>query len=267
MEHSKQRFLYRAEVDPATEVIYGTITMQVDRKTCEIPYYLISDEVFGLDESYFSNQPEMEELLGMIEYFYTESERLLDTVAIFPNIPDEIVRLQSFGEILQQWQRYFFLSNVKDVGFLVSYNQGGRTQYMRTLEELGFEEVLSSEEEQKSFYFYNVTYITPVDFPNDDDGAVLQSLKDAGVDMSKPHEVEFILLCSNRRMARKVAKIIELEGYTVEVDEDRDQGEYVLACTRTIPLTHQEIIRRLRDLESLTAKYEVTIDGWGAMAE
>ncbi|WP_144560243.1 ribonuclease E inhibitor RraB [Shouchella miscanthi] len=267
MERSKQVFSYKTEVDPETEIIYGHVTIMTDRKAMDVPYYLISDEVFAVDEDSFADKPGVNDLLGMLEFFYTESDRLLDTVVVFPQMRDDIIRMESFADWLQQWQRYFYLSNVKDIGFIVSHKQAESERFCMILEELGFEEMLSSEEEQQSFYFYNVTYITPVDFPNDDDGAVLQSLKDSGVDMSKPREVEFILLCPNRRIARKVAKLVELEGYVVDVDEDEGHEEFVLVCKKVISLTHAEIVKQQHDLEEITAKYEVKIDGWGAMVD
>ncbi|WP_055735440.1 MULTISPECIES: ribonuclease E inhibitor RraB [Bacillaceae] len=267
MERSKQVFSYKTEVDPETEIIYGHVTMMTDRKAADVPYYVISDEVFAVDEDSFADKPGVNDLLGMLEFFYTESDRLLDTVVVFPQMRDDLIRMEAFADWLQQWQRYFYLSNVKDIGFIVSHTQPESERFCMILEELGFEEMLSSEEEHQSFYFYNVTYITPVDFPNDDDGAVLQSLKDSGVDMSKPREVEFILLCPNRRSARKVAKLVELEGYEVDVDEDEEHEEFVLVCKKVIHLTHAEIVKHQHDLEEITARYEVKIDGWGAMVD
>ncbi len=43
--------------------------MKWERKEWEIPYYIVSDEVFALEESEFDNKPDVQDMLGMISFF------------------------------------------------------------------------------------------------------------------------------------------------------------------------------------------------------
>ncbi|GAF16814.1 LOW QUALITY PROTEIN: hypothetical protein JCM19046_1276 [Bacillus sp. JCM 19046] len=265
MGKSAPFFSYSTYVEKDTDLVIGAIHMKWERKEWEIPYYIVSDEVFALEESEFDNKPDVQDMLGMISFFYNESDLTLTSVLILKDIPEDLLKMSSFGEWLMEWQRYFLLSGISDVGYILSTNMDYSEELAEQLREHGFDEVLTSDKEAKAFYYYSSAYIQPVDYPDDVDGAVLQNMKDNGMDMSLPHEVEIILVAPNKRAAKKAAKIVKLQGYDVDI-QDEDEG-VALMCTTEMVLTHASIVKRLEELTELTEEFGVEIDGWGAMID
>lgn len=265
MGKSTPVFSYSTYVEKDTEIIIGTIHMEWERKEWEIPYYIISDEVFALEESEFDDRPEVQDILGMISFFYNESEVYLNSVVIIKEVPEDLLKMSFFQEWLSEWQRYFLLSGVNDVGYILSTNQTHGKTLAKRLEQSGFEEVLTSDKEQKSFYFHSSAYVKPVDYPDDADGSVLQNMKDSGMDMSVPHEVEFVLVAPNKRVAKKASKLIKLHGYEVDLQDEEDS--VALMCTTHMVLTHPSVVKKLQELMELTEEFDIEIDGWGAMID
>jgi hypothetical protein len=70
--------------------------------------------------------------------------------------------------------------------------------------------------------------------PPDHDLALLQTLRNAGDDLSKPHELEFFLYFPREAAARKAAEQLKKEGYRTQVEIDPDRREWACAAERTM---------------------------------
>ena len=117
-------------------------------------------------------------------------------------------------------------------------------------------------------------------YPDDDDGAVLNSMAAAGVDMSQPLAIDFAVDAPDEAAAEKVAQALRQAGYPTEIDydegepdeegnidpEDEDFGPAwtVYVQVQMVP-AHDEIVRIQAELDRLAQPAGGRIDGWGAM--
>jgi regulator of RNase E activity RraB len=96
----------------------------------------------------------------------------------------------------------------------------------------------------------------------DDDRAVLQQLREAGSDLSKPHQIEFYLYFPTEEAAGKAAEKLEAEGFEGEMRRAPD-------LTRWMCLVYQQMVPELskiaalkRRLGKLAQEFGGEYDGW-----
>ena len=115
-------------------------------------------------------------------------------------------------------------------------------------------------------------------FPDDEDGAVLASLAEAGVDLSKPMEVEFVVDAPDEQAAAAVAAAVRDAGYDcqVEYDEGEEDGEegggdedfgpsWAVYVTMEMVADHARIVALQRTFTQLAEPHGGACDGWGAL--
>ena len=119
-------------------------------------------------------------------------------------------------------------------------------------------------------------------FPNDANGAVLQSMVDAGMDLTQEHEIEFCHLFPDEESALKMEQRmsdmnIDCDLYNnAELMEDFDEDEFgeideSLAegfdciCLVTMVPSHEEITRMELELGNIARECGGEPDGWGVM--
>ena len=119
-------------------------------------------------------------------------------------------------------------------------------------------------------------------FPNDANGAVLQSMVDAGMDLTQEHEIEFCHLFPDEDSALEMEKRmsdmnIDCDLYNnAELMEDFEEDEFgdvdeSLAegfdciCLVTMVPTHAEITRMELELGNIARECGGEPDGWGVM--
>tara|TARA_R110002072_G_scaffold174303_3_gene329341 strand:- start:25592 stop:25984 length:393 start_codon:yes stop_codon:yes gene_type:complete len=126
-------------------------------------------------------------------------------------------------------------------------------------------------------------------FPDDDDGAVLKSLAEAGVDLSKPLEIEFHVAVPDEESGNKVAAAIKAAGYACELvfdegepedgvaeeggasHQDEEPGEDEFGPMWTVYVTiemipeHQRIVDFQVELDGLSKPHSGGSDGWGVL--
>jgi hypothetical protein len=119
-------------------------------------------------------------------------------------------------------------------------------------------------------------------FPNDANGAVLQSMVDAGMDLTQEHEIEFCHLFPDEdsalEMERRMSDMnIDVDLYNnaelmegAEADEfgeiDESMGEgFDVICLVTMVPTHAEITRMELELGEIARECGGEPDGWGVM--
>ena len=102
---------------------------------------------------------------------------------------------------------------------------------------------------------------TPPSTP-DDDRVVLQQLREAGSDLSKPHQLEFYLYFPTEEAAGKAAEKLETE----EFEGEMRRAPYL---TRWMCLVHQQMVPELskiaalkRRLAKLAQEFGGEYDGW-----
>ena len=109
-------------------------------------------------------------------------------------------------------------------------------------------------------------------FPDDEDGAVLASLARAGVDLSQPVEVEFVIDAPDEGAAAAVAEAVRRAGHAcaVEYDEGEDGDEdlgpsWVVYVTLELVAEHARIVALQRTFTQLAEPHGGACDGWGAL--
>jgi len=106
-------------------------------------------------------------------------------------------------------------------------------------------------------------------YPDDDNGAVLQSMANAGIDLSKPRAVGFTNLAPNQSSARAFAKQAGLLGFAIEVVAPDAQAlengdtDWDIICTREMVPGYDNITRCTEHLLELAKQYDCQQDGWG----
>jgi hypothetical protein len=128
-------------------------------------------------------------------------------------------------------------------------------------------------------------------FPDDDDGAVLESLHEAGVDLSKPLEIDFQLAVLDEASGQKIADAIRAAGYPADLvyddggvedgvadvgdqaheDEDQDEDDgcdepsWTIYVIMEIVPDYQRVVDIQAKLDELAKPFGGEVDGWGAM--
>ncbi len=133
-------------------------------------------------------------------------------------------------------------------------------------------------------------------YPNDEDGQVLASLAEMGVDMSAPLELEFAIDVDDEAAARRVAEAVKAKGYPAEVvfddgepsdeleqldeeaegfqetldeleaDEDSEPSWTVYVTKQMVP-EYETIVAMQKELTELTEELGGVCDSWGAFSE
>ncbi|MEP7337784.1 MAG: ribonuclease E inhibitor RraB [Acidobacteriota bacterium] len=108
---------------------------------------------------------------------------------------------------------------------------------------------------------------TPPGNTPDDDRVVLQQLREAGSDLSKPHQIEFYLYFTTEEAAGKAAEKLEAEGFEGEMRRAPD-------LTRWMCLVYQQMVPELskiaalkRRLGKLAQEFGGEYDGWETNVE
>src|SRR5262245_53183078 len=81
------------------------------------------------------------------------------------------------------------------------------------------------------------------------DSVVIENLRDAGSDLTKPHDVDFNLYFPDEAAARRVGAKLSGDGYQVSVDPADD--EWSVEATKSMRLDAAEITRVGNSLKAL----------------
>ena len=116
-----------------------------------------------------------------------------------------------------------------------------------------------------------------IEIPDDEDGAVLQTLLDAGVDLTRPLQIEFSIDVPDESAANAVAEAIRAADYDCEIDHDEgepdedgdadpDDDEFGPSWTIYVPIEmvpeHRRIVDLQAQLNELAAPHGGECDGW-----
>ncbi len=97
----------------------------------------------------------------------------------------------------------------------------------------------------------------------DPDAAVIDQLRAAGSDLSKPHVIEFFTYFQEEVSADTACGSLAAKGFSVSVSLSALTDEYLCFATKEVVPTLEEMHRLRSELESLAAELDGEYDGWG----
>ncbi len=108
-----------------------------------------------------------------------------------------------------------------------------------------------------------------MNFPADDNGALLQEMHMAGIDLSLNHDVDFFHLFEKKPQAEKMVAMIadKHPQATVKLFEDDTPGVWDVSCTVNIKPDYDAICAAEKAFESIADKCNGYADGWGLMTD
>ena len=95
------------------------------------------------------------------------------------------------------------------------------------------------------------------------DQEVLDQLKKAGSDLSKPHDIEFFLYFADEESANTAAREIKEEVNAVKVQQAAKGSGWLCFATRRMVPDHEELVRLRKRFNAITLKLKGEYDGWG----
>lgn len=104
-----------------------------------------------------------------------------------------------------------------------------------------------------------------MNFPNDENGSVLNEMHQAGVDLSKLATVEFFQLFEDEKNARAMAKHIKDENIAtdIKVHPDKTAGVWDVDCCIEMIPSYDNIVTKEAMFEKMARKFDGYNDGWG----
>ena len=107
-------------------------------------------------------------------------------------------------------------------------------------------------------------------FPDDDDGNVLQNLQNKGVDLNIPREIEFYCYAKNQEVALNISEAVNSIGYKTDVYFDDEISEsskqYSVYCAKNMVPTYHDIVNSQIELNQLLKGFDTKCDGWGTLS-
>lgn len=100
--------------------------------------------------------------------------------------------------------------------------------------------------------------------PPDSDLSVIESLEEAGSDLSKEHVPEFFLYLPSEPAARQAAERLRAEGFLVTVEPAADGVNWLCLASKSMRLERSALLELRRELQSIVAPLGGQYDGWGA---
>jgi hypothetical protein len=106
----------------------------------------------------------------------------------------------------------------------------------------------------------------PVD-ESDTDQKVLDQLREAGSDLNKPHQMEFLLYFPTEESARTVANRIKAEGFSVEVKRAPQGPSWLCVAMKRMVPKRAEIAAIGRRFNAIAQEFKGEYDGWETSLE
>jgi len=94
------------------------------------------------------------------------------------------------------------------------------------------------------------------------DEAALDSLEEAGSDISKPHPFDFYLYFSTESLALKVCDALISDGFQIAVREGAIENEWLCLAKISFIPSYEKLVEVQSRLESITEQNGGEYDGW-----
>jgi Regulator of ribonuclease activity B len=95
------------------------------------------------------------------------------------------------------------------------------------------------------------------------DQQVLDQLKKAGSDLSKPHNIDFFLYFPTEGLAKEAAKDIEGDVDTVKVELGADKKNWLCFANKRMVPDHDRLVALRKHFNEVASKGNGVYDGWG----
>ena len=99
------------------------------------------------------------------------------------------------------------------------------------------------------------------------DNEVLDQLRSAGSDLTRPHRIEFYLYLPSEADAEAAEAVLSATGYSVTVRAGSDDTNWLCLASRTMIPAIQELSEARRVFKGLALRYKGAYDGWVAAIE
>lgn len=104
-------------------------------------------------------------------------------------------------------------------------------------------------------------------FPDDDNGKMLEAMANAGIDLSKALDIDFFLVFDDQRDAESALEELghsDLDG-EIELLLSDDSGKWeLIVCLNMVP-TYDTIVEQELNLHEFAQEFGGITDGWGVM--
>ncbi|MEZ9595267.1 ribonuclease E inhibitor RraB [Shewanella sp. 10N.261.52.F9] len=104
-------------------------------------------------------------------------------------------------------------------------------------------------------------------FPDDDNGKMLEAMADAGIDLSQALDVDFFLVFEDQRDAESALEELgksDLEG-EIELLLNDESGKWeLIVCLNMVP-AYDAIVEQEISLHEFAQEFGGITDGWGVM--
>jgi hypothetical protein len=97
----------------------------------------------------------------------------------------------------------------------------------------------------------------------DSDLLVLQQLRKAGSDLSKPHRIEFFLYFPTQQIAEQASLQLRATGFNVDVQPGATSKDWLCFATKEMQPDLASLQKIRADFQVLAASLGGEYDGWG----
>ncbi|MGN6280351.1 ribonuclease E inhibitor RraB [Frateuria sp.] len=96
------------------------------------------------------------------------------------------------------------------------------------------------------------------------DDAVIEQLRLAGSDLSKPHPIDFYLYAPTQESVERIARVLSNKGFKVKVEQAATGTDWLALATKEVVPTSAALADLRRDLTALALREHGDYDGWEA---
>jgi len=100
--------------------------------------------------------------------------------------------------------------------------------------------------------------------PPANDDAVIEQLRLAGSNLSKPHPINFYLYAPTQESAERIAGVLSKQGFQVKVEHAATGPDWLALATKEVVPTSAALTNLRRDLTALALREHGDYDGWEA---
>jgi hypothetical protein len=104
-------------------------------------------------------------------------------------------------------------------------------------------------------------------FPDDDNGAMLQAMAESGIDLTQALEVDFFLVFDDQRDAESALEALSQQDQDGELElvfnEEITKWELIVAINM-VP-AYDALVAKETELNTFAAEFDGMTDGWGVM--
>ena len=100
--------------------------------------------------------------------------------------------------------------------------------------------------------------------PPANDDAVIEQLRLAGSNLSKPHAIDFYLYAPTQESAKRIAAVLSNQGFTVKVEQAATGNDWLTLATKSVVPTSVALANLRRELTALALHEHGDYDGWEA---